>query len=304
MSRRFTSVEALIDRAAHRLLDNLPSSGISGSLVEFLVFGLKQAWACLFGGLFLGLVLLTSLVWPEHAPIYRYDFLVCAAITIQALMLLFKLEQPAEAVVILAFHIVGTIMELFKTAHGSWSYPEPSVLHIGHVPLFSGFMYAAVGSYIARVTRILDFHYSGYPPFWACASLAVAVYVNFFAHHYMWDFRYVLFAATAVIFWRCEVHYRVFRFRHRMPLLLGFALVALFIWIGENIGTWSTTWLYPNQRIIWSLVSLEKFGSWYLLMIISFVLVNLVHKPKHVLSAKEKGGLESPPSGLLSEERP
>lgn len=297
---RLTSVEELIDRAAHRLLDRLPAVGLSGSLVEFLVFGLKQAWACLFGGLFLGLVLLTGFCWPDHAPIYRYDFLVVAAVIIQGLMLLLKLEQPGEALVILAFHAVGTVMELFKTAHGSWTYPEPSILHIAGVPLFSGFMYAAVGSYIARVTRILDFHYSAYPPLWACAALAVVVYANFFTHHYVWDFRYLLFAATALVFWKCQVHYRVFRFRHRMPLLLGFALVALFIWFGENIGTWSKVWLYPQQRQVWSMVSLEKFGSWYLLMIISFVLVNLVHRPKRIATGKEKGGLQSPPFRQMS----
>jgi uncharacterized membrane protein YoaT (DUF817 family) len=78
------------------------------------------------------------------------------------------------------------------------------------------------------------------------------------------------------------VHYRVFRFRHQMNLLLGFGLVALFIWIAENIGTWSKVWLYPNQKHGFNLVTVEKFGSWYLLMIISFVLVNLVHKPKQL----------------------
>ncbi|MBG1232754.1 DUF817 domain-containing protein [Aestuariivirga litoralis] len=282
---RLTSVEELIDAAARRLLLQLPDSGLSGKLVEFLVFGLKQAWACLFGGLFLGLVLITGFVWPEHAAITRYDFLFGAALLIQILMLVLKLEQPAEALVILAFHIVGTVMEVFKTAHGSWAYPEASLFHIGGVPMFSGFMYAAVGSYIARATRIFDFYYTGYPRFWGCAALAVAVYINFFSHHYIWDFRYVLFAASALLFWRCHVHYRVFRFRHQMPMILGFILVALFIWIAENLATWSKVWLYPQQRHVWSMVSVEKFGSWYLLMIISFVLVNLIHKPRTLPAA-------------------
>ena len=37
-------------------------------------------------------------------------------------------------------------MEVFKTEAGSWTYPEDNLLRIGGVPLFSGFMYAAVGS--------------------------------------------------------------------------------------------------------------------------------------------------------------
>jgi uncharacterized membrane protein YoaT (DUF817 family) len=65
-----------------------------------------------------------------------------------------------------------------------------------------------------------------------------------------------------------------------MPLLLGFALVALFIWFAENIGTWSRAWLYPGQAEAWTPVSIQKLGAWYLLMIISFVLVTLVHRPQ------------------------
>ena len=110
--------------------------------------------------------------------------------------------------------------------------------------------------------------------------LAVAIYVNFFAHHFTVDIRYGLFAATALLYLRTTVHYRVFRFRHRMPLLLGFLLVALFIWFAENIGTWSRAWLYPGQGDSWTPVSIQKLGAWYLLMIISFVLVTLVHRPQ------------------------
>lgn len=71
---RFTSVEATLDKLAHAVLDRMPKSGRSGALVEFVVFGLKQGWACLFGGLMLGLIIGTKLVWPEHAIIARYDF--------------------------------------------------------------------------------------------------------------------------------------------------------------------------------------------------------------------------------------
>jgi uncharacterized membrane protein YoaT (DUF817 family) len=31
---------------------------------EFVVFGVKQAWACLFGGLLLALILVTHFLWP------------------------------------------------------------------------------------------------------------------------------------------------------------------------------------------------------------------------------------------------
>ena len=244
---------------------------------EFLMFGLKQGWACLFGGLMLALLLGTHLLWPDAAPLARYDFLVLGALAIQALMLATRLENLEEAKVIFVFHVVGTVMELFKTAAGSWLYPEPGLLKIGAVPLFSGFMYAAVGSYLARVWRIFHFRFTGYPPRWATWVLAAAIYVNFFAHHWLPDVRLALFAATAALFFRTWVWFTPDRVERRMPLLVGFGLVALFIWFAENISTFSRAWIYPDQADAWTPVSLSKMGSWYLLMIISFVLVALVH---------------------------
>lgn len=253
-----------------------PGTGWRLWLYEFLLFGFKQAWACLFGGLLLALLLGTHLFYPDDAPLHRYDFLTIAAIAIQAAMLAFRLETWREARVILIFHVVGTVMELFKTAAGSWTYPEASALHIGAVPLFSGFMYAAVGSYIARVWRIFDFRFSHYPPHWVTWFLAAAIYVNFFAHHWTIDIRMGLFAATALLFWKTRVHFRNWRKHRWMPLLLGFGLVALFIWFAENIATFANAWNYPGQEDGWEMVHISKLGSWYLLMLISFVLVALV----------------------------
>ncbi len=65
-----------------------------------------------------------------------------------------------------------------------------------------------------------------------------------------------------------------------MPLLLGLALVSLFIWFSENIGTFTKTWLYPSQRLGWSMVSFDKLGSWFLLLIISYTRVSLVNAPR------------------------
>ena len=247
---------------------------------EFLLFGFKQGWACLFGALMLGLLLATHLFYPVDAPIARYDFLTISAVIIQIAMLAFRLETWDEAKVILAFHVVGTIMEFFKTAHGSWIYPEASLLRIGGVPLFSGFMYAAVGSYIARIWRIFDFRYSAYPNRWASVALAILIYVNFFAHHWLPDIRLALFAAMGLLFWRTGICFQVWRERRAMPLLFGWFLVALFIWFAENIGTFTQAWAYPNQKHGWAMVPPTKLGAWYLLMYISFILVAAVHPPQ------------------------
>jgi len=247
---------------------------------EILMFGIKQGWACLFGGLLLALIVATFLWWPVGAVVARYDALVLGAVAIQAGMLIFRLESWEEARVILLFHIAGTIMELFKTAHGSWIYPEASVLRIGDVPLFSGFMYAAVGSYIARVQRIFHIRVRHYPPLWMTGVLAAAIYVNFFAHHWLPDVRLALLVGVALMFGRGWFYFTPDRRRRAMPLLVGYGLVALFIWIAENVGTFARAWSYPGQEAGWEPVSLDKLGSWFLLMIISIVLVSLVHRPE------------------------
>ena len=65
-----------------------------------------------------------------------------------------------------------------------------------------------------------------------------------------------------------------------MPLLVGFALIAVFIWIAENMATFAGVWVYPSQRSAWTLVSPNKLVAWFLLMIVSFVLVSLLHRRK------------------------
>lgn len=252
----------------------------SAALFEFVSFGVKQAWACLFGGTLLALIIVTYLFYPEDSPLSRYDFLVLAAIGLQALLLWSGLETWEEARVILVFHIVGTVMEVFKTQVGSWVYPEDSLLRIGAVPLFSGFMYAAVGSYIARVWRIFDFRFTNFPPLWVQSLLAMAIYVNFFAHHYTVDIRLGLYLVTILLYGRCIVWFRPDKAERPMPLVIGFGLVALFIWFAENIGTLARAWTYPGQGDTWHMVSIQKFGAWYLLMIISFVLVAFIHRQR------------------------
>ena len=247
---------------------------------EFVRFGVKQAWACLFGALMLMLLIATHLFYPKGAELARYDFLVIAAVLIQVVMLGFKLETIEEAKVILVFHVVGTVMEIFKTSVGSWLYPEPSSASDRRVPLFTGFMYASIGSYIARCWRLFDFRFTRHPPLWALGLLSAAIYVNFFAHHYTWDFRPVLFATAVVLIGPCTVYYRIWKTYRHMPLLLGLVLVALFIWFAENIGTFTAAWAYPNQRHGWELVSIGKLGSWFLLMLISYTLVASLNRPQ------------------------
>jgi len=244
---------------------------------EFVVFVVKLAWASLFGGLLLIGIIVSKLIWSDALPLYRYDAVLIYAVSLQALFLWFRLETFDEAKVIVLFHITGTAMEMFKVNAGSWAYPEPGMLKLLNVPLFTGFMYAAVGSFIARAIRLFDMRFDPFPPFWMTVILAAAIYVNFFAHHFIADFRIILFAATVVLFLRTRVWFKIGENAYWMPMILAGALTSFFLWIAENIGTRTGTWSYPGQGLLeW--VSWSKMGSWYLLIYVSFTTVTLVFR--------------------------
>jgi uncharacterized membrane protein YoaT (DUF817 family) len=248
-------------------------------LGEFVLFGLKQAWSCLFGGALLTLLIVSHLLWSADWPLSRYDFLFVAAVCIQIVLLAFRLESPEEVRVIFVYHVVGTAMEIFKVHAGSWAYPEASVISLAGVPLFSGFMYGSVGSYMARAIRVFDLRFTNFPSRLPTFLLAAAIYANFFGHHFIFDFRWLLFAATLLLYVRVRVYFTVDLRARWMPLILSAVLTSLFLWVAENVGTFTGTWLYPSQRV-WHLVSLQKMGSWYLLLFISFTLVSLVLPPR------------------------
>ena len=79
-----------------RALAKLPAP-----LAEFIMFGLKQAWACLFAALMLGLLIGTHLVWQPGWPIYRYDAIFLGAVLIQAVFLGLTVEYSLRPGVIL-----------------------------------------------------------------------------------------------------------------------------------------------------------------------------------------------------------
>ena len=242
-------------------------------------FAWLEARSCVFAiGVFAGL----AVAWLVPLPVADYDFLLgwCVALTLGFWAL--GIETWREVLVICGFHLLGLALEVFKVAQGSWSYPGEATLAVGGVPLFSGFMYAAVGSYICQAWRVFDLRVSHYPPV-ATTVVAVLVYVNFFTHHYVWDLRVLLALAMLVVLRRCSVHFTVGDARHRMPLALAFLLIGLFLWVAENAATFLDAWKYPGQVDVWQAVHTSKVGSWALLVSMSFVLVATVKSREGLL---------------------
>lgn len=253
-------------------------SGFSRFAVEFLYFGIKQARACLFAGLFFAAVFLV----PRSGLLgfARYDVLLAIALGIQAWMVWTKLETVDELKAICLFHVVGFALEVFKTSSGinSWAYPDFAYSKVFGVPLFSGFMYAAVGSYIIQAWRLFDLRVRHHPPYWMAVLIAAAIYANFFTHHYIGDYRWYIAACTLGLYARATVVFSPFDRERTMPLLLSFVLIGFFIWLAENISTFFGIWKYPNQIGAWSAVHVGKWSSWSLLVIMTFTIIaNLKH---------------------------
>ncbi|WKB51164.1 DUF817 domain-containing protein [Eleftheria terrae] len=273
------SVLLRLDRA---LEDRSPRPALQGPqrlLRELLWFGIKEARACIFAGAFFLAVFAVPRGGWLGLP--RYDLLLAIALLLQAWLLWRRIETPDEARTILVFHLAGFALEVFKVSGGigSWSYPDAGHTKLWGVPLFSGFMYAAVGSYIMQAWRVLHLRIERHPPYWMTTVLALALYANLFTHHYIGDFRWYLAAVAVGLYARCTVVFTPLDRERRMPLLLGFLLVGFFIWLAENLGTFFGLWRYPHQVGAWATVHWGKWTAWAMLTLMCFTIVGSL---KHV----------------------
>lgn len=238
---------------------------------QLFTFGYLQALACIFpAAIFIILAISTVIDIPF---IHRYDFILIMCVLVQIFMVSSKLETIDELKVITIFHIIGYALEVYKVHMGSWSYPEEGWTKILGVPLYSGFMYASVASYICQAWRRLNLEITHWPKAFLTIAISFGIYFNFFTHHYIYDFRWVLSVALFIIFIKTMVSYKLNGITYRMPLNLSFILIGFFIWIAENITTFFGAWTYPNQEEGWKIVHIGKISSWFLLVVISLIIV-------------------------------
>ncbi|HEX5380879.1 MAG TPA: DUF817 family protein [Acinetobacter sp.] len=246
---------------------------VAQSCVEF---SYKAASAALFGILLLlAFVFTAPLGYEQHYGFYRYDYLLFYALIIQCCLLYLKLESWAEARVIALFHIMAMGMEIFLThpAIASWQYPQPAIFKLWTVPLFAGFMYSAVGSFFARSLRLYTVSFKALPKFSHMLTLAVLSYLNFMSKFFIPDIRYVLFGWSIVMFWKTKIRFELQHHTIQLPMLPILWVLAFVIWLAENVSTFYKIWLYPSQVDAWHIVGWGKLGSWYLLLLLSLVLV-------------------------------
>jgi uncharacterized membrane protein YoaT (DUF817 family) len=268
-----------------------PSQGAIAFALELWRFAVKNALACVFPVFIFAMLALSQAV---PLPIARYDFLLLACLGMQALMLATGLETRDELKVITLFHALGLALELFKVHAGSWSYPEEALFEVGGVPLYSGFMYASVASYMVQAWRRFGLRFLQWPPTRVVAPLGALIYLNFFTHHALPDLRCVLIVAVLVVFGRTRVAFTPVATTRSMPLVLAFVLIGVFVWFAENIATYLGAWQYPDQSEGWRLVSPAKLTSWSLLVIVSMLAVVQLKRVKGARPGQVQDVVEDP----------
>lgn len=256
-------------------------SQIRRALIQLIRFGWQQAWSCIFPVVIFASLAITKYI--EFPLLPRYDWLLLICLAMQWWMVRSGLETRDELKVITMFHLIGLTLELYKVNMGSWSYPGGAYSKVFGVPLFSGFMYASVASYLCQAWRRLNVELVKWPRNWMVVLLASMIYLNFFTHHFWIDVRWWLSVLVIVLFWRTWVSYEVGGSRYRMSVSISFVLIGFFIWIAENIATFFGAWEYPNQSRTWQIVHFGKVSSWLLLVIVSFLIVATLKRVKQRL---------------------
>jgi len=235
-----------------------------------LHFGFQNGLACLFPALVFSLLALSHLCagW-----IPRYDFLLVACIAVQIVLYKTGIETKDEVAVICIFHALGLAMEIFKVHIGSWSYPEFAYTKFFGVPLYSGFMYSSVSSYMCQAWRRLNLKMTDWPAHSPVRIAGALIYINFFSNHFIYDVRYLIGLFVLILFWKSKVHFTVRKQEFKMPVSLSFALIGFFIWLAENMATFLGAWKYAYQHNQWSMVNYQKISSWAFLVIVSYIIV-------------------------------
>lgn len=232
---------------------------------EVLAFAIKQVRASQFALFIFGIAALT-----RGMGFGRYDLMLGLCLAFQGWMVATRRETWAEFGCIAIFHGLGLALELYKVSHGSWSYPGDAFTKWHGVPIFSGFMYASVASYVFQANRQFDLEFERWPKWPLVLTATGAIYLNFFLNRYFADIRWPIGALVLGIYLRCRVSFTTLpSVRRSMPMPVAFMAIGFFVWVAEHLCTFLKVWQYPDQTEGWTWVSIGKWSSWTLLTVVS-----------------------------------
>ena len=140
-------------------------------------------------------------------------------------------------------------------------------------------------THTSRGLRLFNVRFTDFPSLIWVSLLVVLSYANFFTKFFVPDIRNVLFITSVILFWKTKVFFQVHdknngdigsSQQYQLPFLPLLWFLAFLVWLAENIATFANIWHYPSQENLWHMVGWGKIGSWYLLLILSLVLVLVV----------------------------
>lgn len=238
---------------------------------EGLWFAYKEALCATFA---ISIFVILAISKVLHVPgLPRYDLILIACIAVQAGMMRWGGETLRELEMICVFHVLGLSLEIYKVAHGAWAYPGAGYSKVLGVPLYSGFMYSSIASYMAQAFRRFDLMVLQPPKAFVALPLAALIYVNFFTDGFLYDIRWILSALVFLVYFKTKVDFLCHDRRIQMPLAASFLAIAVAVWVAENVCTLFQGYRYPDQQTGWVLVHGSKIGSWFLLVILSYIAV-------------------------------
>lgn len=264
------------------------------TLRSFLMFGVQEALSCLFP-----VIVFASLGLSHYQHVLpRYDFMLVVCLAVQVVLYKSDVESKDEVKVICIFHLLGLAMELFKVHVASWSYPEAAYTKLWGVPLYSGFMYASVASYMCQAWRRFDLQMLHWPHHIPVRIAGALIYLNFFSNHFIPDIRYVVGIFVCYLFRKSVVVFHIEGRPFRMSVIVSFLLIGFFIWLAENIATVLGAWKYAYQHKGWQMVHYQKISSWAFLVIVSYIIVAELK----MLKGEAKASVPEPDGPEIKEE--
>ena len=118
------------------------------------------------------------------------------------------------------------------------------------------------------------------------ATIAAAIYLNFFTHHFIGDFRWYLAACTWAVR-ALDRHLPAVRSRSPDAAAAGVHPDRLLHLAGQNAATFLGVWRYPHQIGAWTAVHVAKWSSWSLLVIMTFTIVASLKHIRKVIHVPE-----------------
>lgn len=215
----------------------------------------------------------------EGGLLHRYDLLLIAFASLQALMVICGYIPRRDLRAMACFGALGLLLELYKVRSGAWVYPEPGYSKVGGVPLYAVFLYGSVAGFCLQLWRRLRVEPLRWPRSYALLALCLGMYISLLSVRMPQEARLLLILLAGGLLARTRLEFTNTTRRRRLPAIIWLALLSVALWLAENAATFLGAWVYPYQLGGWQMVDATKISSWFLLGTVCLVLIVSLNRP-------------------------